>query len=135
MPFWAICYCVVIVFSAFFAIYAFYKRGLYYIPGQLMSSLFSVMMFMYYYDVFFHKPDSVIVILFMFLYILYWECWENRNLFPLVENKKVDISKSTFDLTKRPVVSGNMFMAMVAVIIIISLPLIYTVIRLIISYY
>jgi hypothetical protein len=71
----------------------------------------------------------------MFLYILYWECWENRNLFPLVENKKVDISKSTFDLTKRPVVSGNMFIAMVAVIIIISLPLIYTVIRLIISYY
>jgi cell division protein FtsL len=135
MPLWAIFYCTVIVFSALLAISVFYKRGNYYVPGQLLSSLFSVMMFFYYYDVFFHKPDSVIIVITMFCYILYWECWENRNLFPTKENKKNDSYKSKLDFIQRPVVSEKMFMPLMVIIVVVSLPLIYTTCSLVMSYY
>ncbi|HIL41812.1 MAG TPA: hypothetical protein EYG35_00310 [Gammaproteobacteria bacterium] len=134
MPFWAVLYCGMIAVSALFAIYAFSSRGPYYIPGQLLSSLFSVMMFLFYYGLFITKPESVLIIIVMFMYILYWECWENRLLFPVIANDTEEMSREGFDLTGHPKVSKMMFLFMYAFIIAISLPLLYIVSNLVMSY-
>jgi hypothetical protein len=134
MPLWAIFYCGMIVLSAFFTISVFVKRGSYYIPGQLMSSLFSVLMFLFYYGTYIQKPQSLFIVLCMFLYIIYWEVWENRVLFPVIAEDTDDLSTTNFDLTQQQKVSQNMYIVMMTFVVVISLPLLYVTLSLVRSY-
>jgi len=124
-----------IAVSAFFTISVFSKRGAYYIPGQLLSSIFSILMFVFHYDIFIHRPQSVLIIVVMLVYILYWECWENRKLFPVIANDTDKLSTTNFDLSEQPKVSKDMFLLMAVFIVAISLPLVYVSVSVVASYF
>ena len=135
MPFWAIVYCLLIILSGIGVVIIYKKRPTYYIPGQVLSSLCGVLMFLFYYDRFIHKPQSFLVILVMFSYILYWELWENRHLFPTLVAEKEKSSEEelvfieeTFTMTKKG------FIGFLAAVVIVSLPFLYVVTQLMISY-
>jgi len=91
MPGWMIFYLLFIVIGGMFSIYYYRSRGSWFIVGESFSLLFTVMLFLYYYELY-PKPDSVLVPLAMFLYILYWELIENRELV-MEELKKEQITK------------------------------------------
>jgi len=135
VPFWAIVYCLLIILSGIGVVLIYKKRPAYYIPGQVLSSLSGVLMFLFYYDSFVHKPQSFLIILGMFSYILYWELWENRHLFPTLLAEKKNSSEEdlvffeeSFTMTKKA------FIGFLVTIVIVSLPFLYVVTRLMISY-
>ena len=135
MPFWAIVYCLLIMLSGIGVVIIYKKRPIYYIPGQVLSSLCGVLMFLFYYDSFVHKPQSFLVILAMFSYILYWELWENRHLFPsLVDEKKNSLEEELVFFEVPFTMTKKAFIGFLAAIIIVSLPFLYVVTQLMISY-
>ena len=135
MPFWAIVYCLLIILSGIGVVIIYKKRPIYYIPGQVLSSLCGVLMFLFYYDSFVHKPQSFLVILVMFSYILYWELWENRHLFPTLVAEKEKSSEEELVFFEEPfTMTKKAFIGFLAVIVIVSLPFLYVVTQLMISY-
>ena len=135
MPFWAIVYCLLIILSGIGVVIMYKKRPIYYIPGQVLSSLCGVLMFLFYYDSLVNKPKSFLVILLMFSYILYWELWENRHLFPtLVAEKKNTYEKELFLFEDPFTMTKKAFIGFLVTILLVSLPFFYVVIQLMISY-
>ena len=135
MPFWAIVYCLLIILSGIGVVIMYKKRPIYYIPGQVLSSLCGVLMFLFYYDSFVHKPQSFLVILVMFSYILYWELWENRHLFPTLVAEKEKSSKEELVFFEGPfTMTKKAFICFLVVIVIVSLPFLFVVTQLMISY-
>jgi len=135
MPFWAIAYCLLIILSGICVVVMYKKRPTYYIPGQVLSSLFGVLMFLFYYDSFVHKPQSFLVILLMFSYILYWELWENRHLFPTLVAEKKNVSEEELVFFEEPfTMTKKSFIGFLVTIFIVSLPFLYVVTQLMISY-
>ena len=84
MPIWAIAYCAMIALSCTFALTLYKTRPSYYIPGQILSSICSMLIFVFYYETFWTRPQSATLVLAMIGFTLYWELWENRFLFPKV---------------------------------------------------
>ena len=135
MPFWAIVYCLLIILSGIGVVFMYKKRPKYYIPGQVLSSLFGVLMFLFYFDSFVHKPQSFLVILVMFFYVLYWELWENRHLFPTLVDEKKNSSEEELVFFEEPfTMTKKAFIGFLAAIFIVSLPFLYVVTQLMISY-
>ena len=135
MPLWAIVYCLLIILSGIGVVIVYKKRPTYYIPGQVLSSLCSVLMFLFYYDSFVHKPQSFLVILVMFAYILYWELWENRHLFPTLVVEKKNASEKELVFFEEPfTMTKKAFVGFLITILIVSLPFLYVVTQLMISY-
>ena len=135
MPFWAIVYCLLIILSGIGVVIIYKKRPIYYIPGQVLSSLCGVLMFLFYYDSFVQKPQSFLLILTMFSYILYWELWENRHLFPTLVNEKEKSSEDELVFFEEPfTMTKKAFFGFLATIVIVSLPFLYVVTQLMISY-
>jgi len=135
MPFWAIVYCLLIILSGIGVVIVYKKRPTYYIPGQVLSSLCGVLMFLFYYDSIVHKPQSFLVILVMFSYILYWELWENRHLFPTLVAKKKNTSEEELVFFEEPfILTRKAFVGFLVTILIVSLPFFYVVSQLMISY-
>ena len=135
MPFWAIVYCLLIILSGIGVVIMYKKRPIYYIPGQVLSSLCGVLMFLFYYGSFVHKPQSFLVILLMFSYILYWELWENRHLFPTLVAEKEKFSEEELVFFEEPfTMTKKAFIGFLATIVIVSLPFLYVVTQLMISY-
>ena len=135
MPFWAIVYCLLIILSGIGVVIIYKKRPIYYIPGQVLSSLCGVLMFLFYYDSFVHKPQSFLVILVMFSYILYWELWENRHLFPTLVAEKKNVSEEELVFFEEPfTMTKKSFIGFLVAIVIVSLPFLFVVTQLMISY-
>ena len=135
MPFWAIVYCLLIILSGIGVVVIYKKRPAYYIPGQVLSSLSGVLMFLFYYDIFVHKTQSFLIILGMFSYILYWELWENRHLFPTLVAEKKNSSEEDLVFFEEPfTMTKKAFIGFLVTIVIVSLPFLYVVTRLMISY-
>ena len=135
MPFWAIVYCLLIILSGIGVVIMYKKRPIYYIPGQVLSSLCGVLMFLFYYDSFVHKPQSFVVILVMFSYILYWELWENRHLFPTLVAEKKNVSEEELVFFEEPfTMTKKSFIGFLVAIVIVSLPFLFVVTQLMISY-
>ena len=135
MPFWAIVYCLLIILSGIGVVIMYKKRPIYYIPGQVLSSLCGVLMFLFYYDSFVHKPPSFLVILAMFSYILYWELWENRHLFPTLVAEKKNSSEEELVFFEEPfMMTKKDFIGFLVAIVIVSLPFLFVVTQLMISY-
>ena len=135
MPFWAIVYCLMILLSGIIVIFIHKQRPAYYIAGQILSSLLGVLIFVFYYESFFTRPQSLLIIVLMVSYIFYWELWENRYLFPKIQSQdeiSLDTEKNNeqfqFTVTKRS------FIVFLIGAIAIFLPFLYVVIRLIVSY-
>ena len=135
MPFWAIVYCLMILFSGIIVVFIHKQRPAYYIAGQILSSLLGVLIFVFYYESFITRPQSLVIIILMAAYIFYWELWENRYLFPKIQSQG-EISSDTeqnnaqFQFT----VTRKSFIVFLIGAIAISLPFLYVVIRLIIFY-
>jgi len=135
MPFWAIVYCLLIILSGIGVVIMYKKRPTYYIPGQVLSSLCGVLMFLFYYDSFVQKPQSFLVILLMFSYILYWELWENRHLFPTLAAERKNTSKEELVYFGEPfTMTKKSFIGFLVTILIVSLPFLFVVTQLMISY-
>ena len=135
MPFWAIVYCLLIILSGIGVVVIYKKRPAYYIPGQVLSSLCGVLMFLFYYDIFVNKPQSFLVILGMFSYILYWELWENRHLFPTLVAEKKNSSEEDLVFFEEPLtMTKKGFIGFLVTIVIVSLPFLYVITQLMISY-
>ena len=135
MPFWAIVYCLMILLSGIIVIFIHKQRPIYYIAGQILSSLLGVLIFVFYYDSFFTRPQSLVIIVLMVSYIFYWELWENRYLFPKIQSQdeiSLDTEKNNaqfqFTVTKKS------FIIFLIGTIAIFLPFLYVVTRLIVSY-
>jgi hypothetical protein len=135
MPFWAIVYCLMILLSGIIVIFIHKQRPIYYIAGQILSSLLGVLIFVFYYESFFTRPQSLVIIILMAAYIFYWELWENRYLFPKIQSQdeiSLDTEKNNaqfqFTVTKKS------FIIFLIVTIAIFLPFLYVVTRLIVSY-
>ena len=135
MPFWAIVYCLMILLSGIIVIFIHKQRPIYYIAGQILSSLLSVLIFVFYYESFFTRPQSLVIIILMAAYIFYWELWENRYLFPKIQSQdeiSLDTEKNNaqfqFTVTKKS------FIIFLIGTIAIFLPFLYVVTRLIVSY-
>ena len=108
MPFWAIVYCLMILLSGIIVIFIHKQRPIYYIAGQILSSLLGVLIFVFYYESFFTRPQSLVIIILMAAYIFYWELWENRYLFPKIQSQdeiSLDTEKNNaqfqFTVTKK----------------------------------
>ncbi len=135
MPFWAIVYCLMILLSGIIVIFIRKQRPVYYITGQILSSLLSVLIFVFYFESFFTRPQSLVIIILMVTYIIYWELWENRYLFPKIQTQG-EISSDTeqnnaqfqFTVTKKSIIV--FWIGTIA----IFLPFLYVAIRLIVSY-
>ena len=135
MPFWAIVYCLLIILSGIGVVIVYKKRPTYYIPGQVLSSLCGVLIFLFYFDSFVQKPQSFFVIMLMFSYILYWELWENRHLFPTLVAEKEKSSEEDLVFFEEPfTMTKKAFIGFLVTIFIVSLPFLYVVIQLMISY-
>ena len=135
MPFWAIVYCLLIILSGIGVVIMYKKRPIYYIPGQVLSSLCGVLMFLFYYDSFVHKPQSFLVILVMFSYILYWELWENRHLFPTLVAETKNSSEEELVFIEEPfTMTKKAFIGFLVAIVIVSLPFLFVVTQLMISF-
>jgi hypothetical protein len=92
-------------------------------------------MFLFYYDSFVHKPQSFLVILAMFSYILYWELWENRHLFPTLVAEKKNSSEEELVFFEEPfTMTKKAFIGFLVAIVIVSLPFLYVVTQLMILY-
>jgi Ca2+/Na+ antiporter len=135
MPFWAIVYCLMILLSGIIVIFIHKQRPIYYIAGQILSSLLGVLIFVFYYESFFTRPQSLVIIILMAAYIFYWELWENRYLFPKIQSQdeiSLDTEKNNaqfqFTVTKKS------FIIFLIGTIAIFLPFLYVVTRLIVSY-
>ena len=135
MPFWAIVYCLMILLSGIIVIFIRKQRPVYYIAGQILSSLLSVLIFIFYFESFFSRPQSLVIIILMVTYIIYWELWENRYLFPKIQSQdeiSLDTEKNNaqfqFTVTKKS------FIIFLIGTIAIFLPFLYVVTRLIVSY-
>ena len=136
MPFWAIAYCLMILLSGIIVIFIHNQRPVYYIAGQILSSLMGVLIFVFYYESFFSRPQSLLIIVLMVVYIFYWELWENRYLFPKVQSQSESSSSmeqenSEFQFT----VTKKTFIIFLIGVIAISLPFLYVVIKLLASYF
>ena len=135
MPFWAIVYCLMILLSGIIVIFIHKQRPVYYIAGQILSSLLGVLIFVFYYESFITRPQSLVIIILMVSYIFYWELWENRYLFPKIQSQgqissDTEQNNAEFQFT----VTKKSFIVFLIGTIAIFLPFLYVVIRLIVSY-
>ena len=135
MPIWAIGYCVMIVLSCVFALMLYKARPSYYIPGQILSSVCGVMLFVFYFEAYFAKPQSATLILAMIGFMLYWELWENRFLFPKVlrEGEALPAPESPFSGVPYKV-SPKAYICFWAVVSVIALPMLFIMAQLMLSY-
>ena len=135
MPFWAIVYCLMILLSGIIVIFIHKQRPVYYIAGQILSSLLGVLIFVFYYESFFTRPQSLVIIVLMVAYIFYWELWENRYLFPKIQSQGQIPSDTEQNNTEvQFTVTKKSFIVFLIGTIAIFLPFLYVVIRLIVSY-
>ena len=116
---WMLMYVLFIVIGGIYSIVHYRQRGSWFIIGESFSLLFTVILILYYYHLY-PKPDSVLVPLGMFLYIIYWEFIGNKELI-LDELRKEQITK-------------NEGLAMIALFILLLSPLFYVSGKLISSY-
>ena len=135
MPFWAIVYCLMILLSGIIVIFIHKQRPVYYIAGQILSSLLGVLIFVFYYESFFTRPQSLVIIVLMVAYIFYWELWENRYLFPKIQSQgqissDTEQNNAQFQVT----LTKKIFIVFWIGTIAIFLPFLYVAIRLIVSY-
>jgi hypothetical protein len=135
MPFWAIVYCLMILFSGIIVIFIHKQRPTYYIAGQILSSLLGVLIFVFYYESFFTRPQSLVIIVLMVTYIFYWELWENRYLFPKIQSQgQIPSDTEQNNAEVQFTVTKKSFIVFLIGTIAIFLPFLYVVIRLIVSY-
>jgi len=91
MPVFMFLYLLFVIVGGIFAMYYYRNRGSWFLVGESFSLLFTLMLFLYHYELY-PKPDSVLVPVGMFFYILYWELVENKELI-VEELKKEQMSK------------------------------------------
>jgi len=82
MPVWAYLYCALIVLAGAATIYLNSEEAKYYIPGEILSVIFCLSFFFFYYGVI-PKPSNIAIPLLFLVYIVYWEAWENRHHYSL----------------------------------------------------
>ncbi len=97
MPIWALIYTSIIFFSAAFSIVKYRSRGVVFLIGEGMSAVFSIMIFLYYYELY-PKPSSYMIVLGMILYVIYWEFVE------VVKIAEEDMLKDSLSLAEVKVV-------------------------------
>ncbi len=135
MPFWAIVYCLIILLSGIIVIFIRKQRPVYYIAGQILSSLLSVLIFVFYFESFFTRPQSLVIIIIMVTYIFYWELWENRYLLPKIQSQgEISLDTEQNNAQFQVTLTKKIFIVFWIGTIAIFLPFLYVVIRLIVSY-
>jgi len=134
MPFWAIVYCLIILLSGIIVIFIRKQRPVYYIAGQILSSLLSVLIFVFYFESFFTRPQSLVIII-MVTYIFYWELWENRYLLPKIQSQgEISLDTEQNNAQFQVTLTKKIFIVFWIGTIAIFLPFLYVAIRLIVSY-
>ena len=134
MPFWAIVYCLIILLSGIIVIFIRKQRPVYYIAGQILSSLLSILIFVFYFESFFTRPQSLVIII-MVTYIFYWELWENRYLLPKIQSQgEISLDTEQNNAQFQVTLTKKIFIVFWIGTIAIFLPFLYVAIRLIVSY-
>ncbi len=80
MPLWAKIYVGFILIGGVAGLFYYKNKGVYFIVGEFFSLLFTIMIFLYYYRLY-PRPDSLVIPIIMFCYIIYWEVVENMKFF------------------------------------------------------
>ncbi len=95
MPLWAILYCGLIFANGVLTIIISQNRSPLYILGQLLSTAFIISFFFIYYGIV-SKPDEVMILILMLLFIFFQEIWINKELYNrLIFEQISDEQKST----------------------------------------
>jgi len=95
MPWWAILYSGLILASATGTIMINKERTPLYIVAELLSGLFAVMMFLFYYTVI-PYPSSIMIVIGMLGFILFQEIWINRKLYGFLKTGDASPSEEKF---------------------------------------
>lgn len=139
MPSWAILYCFLILLSDCTILYVYRKRSHYYVLGQIVSFICTISIFLFYYDFYFSKPESVWIILLIIGYIAYWTFWENRFIHPkLLKNKQTAKEVQSEEVGIFPKADYYLgfkeYIYFWLVFIITSLPLLFIIYKLLLTY-
>ncbi len=95
MPLWAILYCGLIFANGVLTIIISQNRTPLYVLGQLLSTAFIISFFFIYYGVV-SKPNEVMILIFMLIFIFFQEIWINKELYNrLIFEQISDEQKST----------------------------------------
>ncbi len=97
MPLWAILYSGLILASATGTIMISRRKSPLYILGELLSALFAISFFLFYYEVVAYPPALSILIL-MLSFILFQEIWINRELYGFLKMKDISPQERKFML-------------------------------------
>lgn len=95
MPLWAILYCGLILASAAGTIMISGRKSPAYIFGELLSAVFTIMFFLFYYEAI-PYPSSIMIVITMLVYILHQEIWINRELYGFLKDGTVPKEEQKF---------------------------------------
>lgn len=98
LPFWAILYCGLILANGILTLFLNPDKTPLYIIAQLLSTLFTISFFFFYYEAL-DRPDNIMTLLLMLFFILYQEIWANKTLYQKMIFENIPSSERIFTLT------------------------------------
>jgi hypothetical protein len=85
MPLWAILYTGLLLASAAGTIMISRSKSPLYIVAELLSGIFAVSFFLFYYEVVAY-PSTIMIVVMMLAFILFQEIWVNRKLYGFIKD-------------------------------------------------
>ncbi len=104
MPIWAIIYSFILLVNSIGTIIISGSKSPLYIAGELLSGIFAITFFLFYYQVI-DTPVQIITPLLMFGFILFQEIWVNRELYSLISLQDIPKEEQKFLLFIVPMVA------------------------------
>jgi hypothetical protein len=95
MPLWAILYTGIILASAAGTIMISGRKSPLYILAELLSGIFAVSFFLFYYEVIAY-PSTIMIVIFMIAFILFQEIWINRKLYGFMKDNDASEVENRF---------------------------------------
>ncbi len=133
MPFWAIIYCFLILIGGIGTLWKKENKTIIFIIGEALSVSLSISIFLFYFDAI-TKPDSVWIVVLMFIYILAFESIGLREQFSnAFDEKEAQTIKNLVYIKGENVIIFLTFFMTVGVVI-FALPFLYVSISLLRSY-
>ena len=129
MPIWVYIYLLIVVLGSVYAVSVNRKKALYYIPGEIISTVAVFTLFLISYDVL-SVTYSKTVATISLIYIVYWGLWENRHHYSFFTQSSAEFAK-TVEPGENETLEGATFSIKIIrcigllFIVLFSLPVIY----------
>jgi len=104
LPLWAVIYAIILFINSIGTIIISQSKSPLYILGQLLSGIFAITFFLFYYNLL-PRPNNIITPLLMLGFILFQEIWINRELYNLLSLNNIPKEEHKFMLLFIPLVT------------------------------